>query len=75
MSRMAECSHRATKLCGDVVKQSRVACALGFYRMATVFEAVVLAVYFKDVDMVGQPVKKRVCEGLRTEGAGPFIEG
>ena len=42
--------------------------------MAAVFEAVALTVHFKDVDMVGKPVKKCACEALRPEGASPLVE-
>ncbi len=42
--------------------------------MTAVFEAVALAVHFKDVDMVGQPIEKRACEAFGAEGAGPFVE-
>ena len=38
------------------------------------FEAVALTVHFKDVDMVGKPVKKCACEALRPEGASPLVE-
>jgi hypothetical protein len=44
---------RATKLCGALVKPCCGVCALGFARLAAVFEAVALAVHFQDVDVVG----------------------
>src|SRR5437588_5885747 len=51
---------------------SRVLClALPLFAL---FESVAVAVHFKDVDVVGQPVTQRAGQPLGPEHAGPLVE-